>query len=91
MQPTVATGAPARRAPSFQIIERRPPRPAAILLAIVTAAGAASAVAYGLNHTKAARLADGSPSAARDPRPSDSPHTPDDDKGDDPARGHTIV
>jgi hypothetical protein len=92
MQPTVATGAPARRAPSFHVIERKPPRPAAILLAIVMAAGVASAVAYGLNHSKAARLADGTASATRDPnsKPGDSPH-PADDKDDDPSQIDTIV
>ncbi|AFL86459.1 hypothetical protein Terro_0108 [Terriglobus roseus DSM 18391] len=91
MQPTVATGAPARRAPSFQIIERKPPRPAAILLAFVMAASVASAVAYGLNHSKAARLADGRSSAARDPneKPGDTPH--EDDKDDDPSQVDTIV
>ncbi|SEB88797.1 hypothetical protein [Terriglobus roseus] len=93
MQPTVATGAPARRAPNFHVIERKPPRPAAILLAIVMAAAVASAVAYGLNHSKAARLADGSPSATRDPdsKPGATPHTAEDDKDDDPSQVDTIV
>lgn len=92
MQPTVATGAPARRAPTFLVIERKPPRPAALLLAIVMAASVASAVAYGLNHSKAARLADGSSSATRDPnaKSEDRPH-PDDDKDDDPSQIDTIV
>ena len=93
MQPTVATGAPPRRAPSFGVIERKPPRPAAILLAILTAAGAASAVAYGLGHSRAARLADGSPSAVRDPntKGGDGSHAADDDKDDDPSQVDTIV
>ena len=92
MQPTVATGAPARRTPSFGVIERKPPRPAAILLAIVAAAGTASAVAYGLNHSKAARLADGNQSATRDPNTrADSSSAKEDDKDDDPSQVDTIV
>jgi hypothetical protein len=91
MQPTVATGAPAQRAPSFGVIERKPPQPAAILLAVLLAGGVASAVSYGLNHSKAARLADGGPSASRDAKPGDSTRTPDEDQDDDPSQIDTIV
>jgi hypothetical protein len=57
------------------------------------AASVASAVAYGLNHSKAARLADGSQSASRDPnaKPDDPKHDAGDDKDDDPSQIDTIV
>ena len=47
------------RAPSFGVIERQPPRPAAILLAMLAAAGILSGAVFGLGHSKARHFAEG--------------------------------
>lgn len=91
MQPSPANGARPRNAPSFGVIERKPPRPVAIVLAAVIAGAALSAVAFGLGHSKARRLADGN-SASRTPGGSsgNAPSADPDDK-DDPSQVDTIV
>ncbi len=76
-------------APSFHLIERQRPRPIAILLAILVAAGGLYAVAFGLSHSKRAHLKPDEPSATRSAGgPSGS--APDKDK-DDPNQVDTIV
>ena len=91
MPPPLVTGAPPRTTPMFLVIERKPPRPAAIMLAVVIAACALSAVAFGLGHSKARRFRDDSSSASRSPGATSS-GTPsaDEDKDDDPSQVDTI-
>ena len=91
MQPFPANGARPRSAPSFGVIERKPPRAAAILLAAVIAGVALSAVAFGLGHGKTGRFADGN-SASRPPGSSPGEaHSADQDNKDDPTQVDTIV
>jgi hypothetical protein len=88
----LATGDPPRSGPTFQVIERKPPRPAAILLAAVLAAAALSAVAFGLGHSRARHFADGDPTATRSPgSTSGGATTADKDDKDDPSQVDTIV
>ena len=92
MPPPLATGAAARRGPTFHVIERKPPRPAAILLAALIAAAALSAVAFGLGHSKARHLAEGDSVATRTPGGSSGGAPPaDSDDKDDPNQVDTIV
>ena len=58
MPSPLAIGDRSLTAPTFHVIDRKPPRPAAILLAVVIAAGALSAVAFGLGHSKARHCSD---------------------------------
>jgi hypothetical protein len=55
--PPLSKAVPPRSAPTFHLIERQRPRPIAVLLAIVVAGSGLFSVAYGLNHSKAAKLA----------------------------------
>ena len=92
MPPPLATGDRARSGPTFHVIERKPPRPEAILLAAVIAGVMLFAVAFGLGHRKARHLAEGDPSATRSPGSTSggAPTAGKDDK-DDPSQVDTIV
>jgi hypothetical protein len=59
------SGVPALTAPSFYITGRQPLRPGVILLAIVTALGALSAVLYGLSHAGHVHFTSGGSGADR--------------------------
>ena len=92
MQP-LPTGARTFSAPSFRLIDRKPPPVGAFLLAIVTAVGALFAVLFLVAHTEHARLnlggsdsshSSGGPSSAGD-------HPGGDDDDDDPSQIDTIV
>ncbi len=87
----LATGAPHRSGPTFHVIERKPPRPAAILLAVVVAGIALSAVSFGLGHSKARHFADGDSSATRSPGATSGGAPADKDDKDDPNQVDTIV
>jgi hypothetical protein len=100
MQPPLATEAPPIAAPDFApsnfagprfyVTKRQPIRPAAIMLAILTAVGTLTLVAFGLGHSKAAHYKEGTASASRSP---DTPNsaTPEEDPEDDPSQVDTIV
>lgn len=79
-------------APRFAVIERKPPRPAAIMLAMLTAAGVLVLAAVGLGHSRARRFANGGASASRTPGGAPGPHSAaDKDEPDDPSQIDTIV
>jgi hypothetical protein len=90
MPPPLATGAPPLAAPNFYVTRRQPIRPAAVLLAILTAVGSLTLVAFGLGHSKAAHFKEGDPKATRTPdSPDSAPNKEDED--DDPSQVDTIV
>ncbi len=92
MPSPLAIGDRSLTAPTFHVIDRKPPRPAAILLAVVIAAGALSAVAFGLGHSKARHFSDSGGSPSRSPGVMAGGTPPaDDDKDDDPSQVDTIV
>jgi len=92
MQPPPANGAPSRSAPSFHVIDRRPPRPAAILLAALIAGATLSAVSFGLGHSKARKFVDDGQSASRTPGGAAAgASAADKDDKDDPSQIDTIV
>ena len=67
MQQRQPSDLPIRTAPSFYITGRQPLSPAAILLAIVVAAGALSSVLYALSHGGHAHFSSGGSGADRSP------------------------
>jgi hypothetical protein len=78
--------------PSFYLTGRQPIRPAAIVLAIVTAVGALSAVVYAMSYSAHTRFAAGGSDAARSAGAPGAPPAGDkDDEDDDPSRVDTIV
>ena len=87
MQQRPPTEAPNLATPSFYITARQPILPGAILLAVIAAASAMSAVFYALEHNGHVHLTSDGSGAARSAA---SGHTTDDDK-DDPSQIDTIV
>ncbi len=92
MPPHLATASAPQKAPGFYVMEHQPPRPAALLLAVLTAACAILLVSLGLGHSKATRRKAGSFNATRSPvsTPVNTPSA-DEDKDDDPSQIDTIV
>ena len=88
MQQPSPEGIPTRSTPRFYLIGRQPLRPGAILLAIVIAVAALSAVLYGPAHTGHIRLIQDRAGASRSA--TSGANSPDDDK-DDPNQIDTIV
>ncbi|MBS1800039.1 MAG: hypothetical protein JSS95_09465 [Acidobacteria bacterium] len=88
MQQPLPTGVPPLTAPRFYVTGRQPLNPGAILLAIVAASIALSAVLYALRQNGHTHLASANPSADRSPNAT-SASTPDDDN--DPNQIDTIV
>src|ERR1700760_1959542 len=78
-------------APTFHLIDRKPPRPAAVFLAILLAATVLTGVAYGLGHTKQLRPTNDPLGATR--TPGGDPITPreKEEEKDDPNQVDTIV
>jgi len=87
MQQRPPTEAPNLATPSFYITARQPILPGAILLAVIAATSALSAVFYALEHNGHVHLTSDGSGAARSAA---SGHTTDDDK-DDPSQIDTIV
>jgi hypothetical protein len=86
MQPPPSPQTRPIAAPTFSLIGRQPLRPAALLLAILLAAGSLSLIRYALAHSSNTRLgADGTPSSSGD----NSDNNQDD--RDDPNQIDTIV
>lgn len=92
MQQSRSNGAPHGSAPRFHLIEKQRPRPIAILLAILVAAGVIYSVSYGLGHSRARRLRDEEQRASRTVGSSspDGSHENEDEK-DDPNQIDTVV
>ena len=88
MEQPLPTGAPPRTAPSFYLTGRQPVRPGAIVLALVIGVGGIYAVAFGLSHSKKARLASNSADTTRSVNSTGA--APADEK-DDPNQVDTIV
>lgn len=89
MQQSLPTGVPSPAAPRFYLTGRQPLRPGAILLATLAAAGALSAVLYGLGHAGHPHFAPDN-SAGRSAGATSGAASPADDK-DDPSQVDTIV
>jgi len=79
-----------RTAPAFRLIERKPPRPGAILLALVAAVAGVFGVAKGLGHAQNRHFAADKPMASRSSGAS-GPDAHADEKDDDPNQVDTIV
>ncbi len=92
MRPRRADGLPASAAPSFRVIERKPPRPAAIVFAMLIAGGVLFMTALGLGHNRARRFSDAGTSAARSPGATgEAGASAGKDEDDDPSQIDTIV
>ena len=87
MQQPLPTGVRTFTAPSFYLTGRQPLRPGALLLAVLLAFGALSAVLYALEHNRRAPLTSNSADAARSANAASSAA---DDK-DDPNQIDTVV
>ncbi len=83
------TGAPA--APTFYLMGRQPVRLEAILLAIVTAAGALLSISHGLGHAGRTHRTSSGTGAARSASAAPGAASADEEKDDDPNQVDTIV
>ena len=91
MQQPLPTGAPTLSVPTFYVIGRQPLRPGAVLLAIVTAAGALCSIIYAMGHAGHALGTRGAPGAARSAQSAQGANGDKDNDKDDPSQIDTIV
>lgn len=90
MQQPIHTGAHTVSAPSFYLIDRQPPRPGALLLAVVVALGALYSLSFARGNTAKAHRTSDSAGAARSAGNTPGPAAQADEK-DDPDQVDTIV